>query len=156
MRAEPRLAVAKDPGALGAQPVARGDDVVDLVANMVHAARGITFEKPAHRRGLTERLEQLDLGVRQLDKNHGHAVCRQRVRFRDLRAEHLPIEPARRREIGHDDCHVVEPSDHYISPQIEVFSLREAGVKAWNADSRQRQEAQSSISNPIRSAAIWG
>ena len=86
---------------------------------MVHAARRTAFEKTAHRRGITQRLEQLDPGVWQLDEDHCDTVRRQRARLRHAGAEYPPIELARGREIGHDDCHVIEPSDHRHSPQIE-------------------------------------
>jgi len=77
---------------------------------------GLRSRKTAHRRGVAE---WLDPGVRQLDKNHCEAVRRQRARLRDASTKHQPMEPARRREIGQDDCRVVEPSDHRRSPQIE-------------------------------------
>jgi hypothetical protein len=58
-----RLAITEHSCTLGTQPVSRGDDVVDLIANVVYAARGIAVEKTPHRRGVAERLEQLDSGV---------------------------------------------------------------------------------------------
>ena len=49
--AKPGLPVAEDARAAGAQAIAGGDDVTDLVADMVDAAGRVLFEKPAHRRG---------------------------------------------------------------------------------------------------------
>src|SRR5207237_837045 len=78
---EPWLAVPEHPGACGAQPIAGGDDVVDLVAEVVHTAVGVALEKAAHWRIYAERLEQLDPRVRQFDEHHRYAMRRQgRVR----------------------------------------------------------------------------
>jgi len=44
VRAQPRLAVAEHAGALRLQPIARGDDVLDLVADMMHPAAGVLLE----------------------------------------------------------------------------------------------------------------
>ena len=107
MGAELWLAVAEHPRSLGAEAIARRDDVFDLVADMVHAARRIAVEKAAHRRSGTERLEEFNPGIRQFDKNHPDTVPRKRLRLRDLRAKNLPIKPTRRCEIRHHDRHVV-------------------------------------------------
>ena len=48
--ADLRLAVAEHARALGLEPVARRDDVVDLVADVVNAAVGIALEKFRDRR----------------------------------------------------------------------------------------------------------
>src|SRR5204862_508534 len=85
VRAEARLAVAAHAGALGAQAVAGRDDVVDLVTEVMHAAARVLVEKAANRRIGAERLQQLDLRVRQFDKNNRHAVRRQRLRRRCCR-----------------------------------------------------------------------
>ena len=61
MGAEARLAVAEHPRALRAEPVAGGDDVLDFIAQMMHAAGRVALEKTAHRRAFAERLEQFDL-----------------------------------------------------------------------------------------------
>src|SRR5262245_14122767 len=68
VRAGLRRAVAEHPGALSLEPVACRQDVVDLVAQMVDAAVRIALEEFRDRRFRSERLEQLDLGVRQRDE----------------------------------------------------------------------------------------
>ena len=75
MGAEPRLAVAEHAGTLSAQPIACGDDVMDLVAEVVHPAFGVAFKKAAHRRIGAEGFEQLDPRVRQLDKHTTVTPC---------------------------------------------------------------------------------
>ena len=58
----------------GLQAVAGGQDVVDLVADVMDAARRVLVEEALDRRGLAEHAQQLDLGVRQLDEHRLHAV----------------------------------------------------------------------------------
>src|SRR5215470_3020445 len=67
--AEAGLAVAQNPRPLPRQPVARGADVGDLIADMVDPAAGIAGEESGDRRCLAERMDQLDLGVGQIDED---------------------------------------------------------------------------------------
>src|SRR5262249_17410307 len=69
VRAGLRRAVAEHAGALPPEPVARRQDVIDLVAQMVDAAVRVALEESRDRRILAERLEQLDLGVGQRDEH---------------------------------------------------------------------------------------
>src|SRR5229473_8309776 len=80
VRADLRLAIAENTRAAGGEAIARGNDVGDLVAEMVHAAARVLGEITGDRRVGAERLEQLDFGVGQLDEDYGHAVCGQRLR----------------------------------------------------------------------------
>ena len=59
-----------------------------------------------------ERLEQLDLGVRQGDEHRGHAMLGQRHGGGYLGAERIAIEGSRLGDIAHGDRDVIEPSDH--------------------------------------------
>jgi len=77
--AQPRLAIAKHSRAVRPQPIPRFDDVLDLVTDVVHSTRRIALEKGLYRRGRAERFEQLDLGVRQLDKDDRDAMRRERA-----------------------------------------------------------------------------
>src|SRR5262245_25442766 len=65
--ADLRLAVSEHPRTLCLELVPGGADVVDLVADMVDPAVRIALEELRDRRGLSERLEELDLGVGQRD-----------------------------------------------------------------------------------------
>ena len=76
VRADLRGAVAQRAGAGLRQLIPRGDDVVDLEAQMVHAAVGVVPQILRDRRIGAERLQQLDLRVRQFDERHGHAMLR--------------------------------------------------------------------------------
>src|SRR4051794_38782660 len=56
-----RLAIAKHPRPRCPQPVSNCKDIIDLVADVVHAASGILFKKGRNRRRLAKRLQQLNL-----------------------------------------------------------------------------------------------
>ena len=92
-----RLAVAEHARAGRLEAIARGDDVVDLVADMVHAAGGVAREELRDRRGRAQRMQQLDLGVRQGDEDSGDAVLGQIDGLRHLGAERAAISGAGRR-----------------------------------------------------------
>src|ERR1051326_8189794 len=79
---------------------------------MVDTAVRIALEELRDRRILPERLEQLDLGVRQRDEHGGDAVLGLRHRRRHLRAQRLAVDPRGRRDVAHRDGDVIEPSDH--------------------------------------------
>jgi hypothetical protein len=110
--AEPRLAIAQNARTCGPQSVARGDNVVDLVAEVVHAAGRVLVEKAAHRGIGPERLQELDLRVGQLDKDDRHAMRRQRLRRRYAGAERVAVHRGRRGQVRHHDRDMVEPADH--------------------------------------------
>src|SRR3954468_14329383 len=79
MGAQSRFPVAQYPSTRRAQPVACCDNIVDLVAEMVHAAGRVFVEKAAQRRIGAERLQQFDLAVGQFDEDNSHAMRRQRL-----------------------------------------------------------------------------
>jgi len=112
VRAQPRLAIAEHSRAFRPQPIPRFDDVVDLVSRCGAFRPPGALEKGLYRRGRAERLEQLDLGVWQLDKDDGDAMRRQRAWFGDASAEGLPVDRARRRDIRNGDRDMVELANH--------------------------------------------
>ena len=79
---------------------------------MVDPAVGIAGEETGDRRPLAERMDELDLGIGQLDEDHGDAMLRLRQRRRHARAERLAIEPRRGVEVGHGDGDMIEATDH--------------------------------------------
>src|SRR5258708_37318718 len=79
---------------------------------MVHAALRVLGEKTGDRRVGAERLEQSDLGVRQLDEHHGHAMRGQRERRRNARAEDIAVKRSGGGKPRHDDGDMVEAADH--------------------------------------------
>ncbi len=117
------FAIAQDPRPLLRQLVARGTDVGDLVADMVDPAAGIAGEKSGDRRRLAERVDELDLGVGQLDEDHGDAVLRLRQRRRHERTERLAIEPRRGIEVGHGDGDMIEAADHRFHSRTSWTSV---------------------------------
>src|SRR4051794_22154577 len=68
--ADLRLRPAEDAGAGRHQPVARGADVLDLVADVVDAAARAALEEGGDGRAFPQGLQQLDLGVRQRHEHH--------------------------------------------------------------------------------------
>ena len=64
MGADPGFARAQHAGARRLKLIARGEDILDLVADVVNAARGVLFEEAGDGRALAQRVQQFDLGVR--------------------------------------------------------------------------------------------
>ena len=112
MGADLGLARAQHPRAGGFQVIARRDDVIDLIADVVDATRRVLFQKAIDRAVIAQRMQQFDLGVGQFDKDHGHPVIRFGLRRADLGAKRVAILIRRRIEIRHGDGHMVKTSDH--------------------------------------------
>src|SRR5262245_3645967 len=125
VRADLGFALPQHARALRDEPVARGDDVRDLVAEMMNSAIGVPLQKPGDRRALAERAEQLDLGVGKLDENGGHAVFGLIHRLGHSRAKRVAIDLRCRREVGHGDGDVVQAADHFIN-SVRGVTLRQA------------------------------
>src|SRR5919198_1177345 len=87
VRADLGLPVAKHSCALRHQAVARGLNIVDLVADVVDAAVDIALKKLCDGRRRPQRREQLDFGVRQRDKDNRNAVFDLSHRLRNLGPE---------------------------------------------------------------------
>src|SRR5208283_153831 len=114
MRADLRLAVAEHARALGFELVARGDDVLDLIAEMMNAARRILLDEARDRGLVAIGFEELDLRVRQLDEDDLDPVLRDDLRLRDLRAERAGVSLHSFFEIRDGDGDVIETSDHFF------------------------------------------
>ena len=107
-----RPSVAENAGPRGQKPVAGGGDVGDLVAEVVDAARRVLGEEGGDRRGLSQRVQQLDLGVGELDEDDGDPVVGLVLRRADAGAEGVAVLRRRGGEVGHGDGDVVEAADH--------------------------------------------
>src|SRR5689334_19071529 len=68
VRSDLRVAVADHTRALRLELIARGQDVGHLVAHVMDAAVGVLFQKLGDRAIGAERLQELDLGVGQIDE----------------------------------------------------------------------------------------
>ncbi len=112
VRSGARLAVAEYAQPRRRQAIARGADILHLVADVVDAARRVARQKARYRRLLSQRLEQLDFRVGQRHEYGRHPVFGQIDGLRRLGAERIPVKRRRRPQIGHGDGHVVESSDH--------------------------------------------
>ena len=89
VRADLRFAIAEHAGAACREPVLGSEDILNLVADMMHAAIGVFFQKFGDRRVFAQRLQQFDLGVGQGDEDDANAMFGQSLRFRHLRAERV-------------------------------------------------------------------
>ncbi len=76
MGADLGVAVAQHAGALLFQFITRGQDVVDLVADVMDAAVRKLLQELGDRRVVAQRLQEFDLGVREGDENDGDAMLR--------------------------------------------------------------------------------
>ena len=124
VRADLRVAVAKHARALRLQLVAGGDDVIDLVADVMNAAVGILFDELGDRRILAERLEKFDLGVGQLDKHDRHAMLGLRQRLRHLGAQRIAVDGRRLGEVLDRNRNMIEASDHSSVSVISASSAK--------------------------------
>src|SRR5262245_4351190 len=127
MRADLWLAVTQDACPSPFQPVAGGDDVVDFIADVMDTAVCIALEKFGDRGVLSERFQQLDLGVGQFYKHGGDSVRGLRHSGRDLRRKCIPIDARRGVDVTHRDGHVVQPSNHrdlhYIPADLSIYTV---------------------------------
>ena len=112
-----RVPIAEYARALGFELVAGGDDVLDLVAEMVHAAVRIALEKLGDRRVRAKRMQEFDFRIGQFDEDDRHAMVGLRLRSGDARAERFAIDARRFFEVGDGDGDVVELADHRL-PEI--------------------------------------
>ena len=63
MRANSRLAVAENASTAFDESIACGEDVFDLITDMMDAAARRFVEKSLNRRGISKRMDQFDFGV---------------------------------------------------------------------------------------------
>src|SRR6185312_5500078 len=155
--AELGLAVAQDARPFALELVTGGDDVLDLVADMVHAARRIALEEIAHRRVSAIGLQELDLGVVEDHERHGHAMRRQGHGIRYLGAQRVTVNRCRLLHIGHDDGDVVEPADHApLPPQILIKCISVTGFFPCQARSERRTASRAASRNAASSRRSRG
>src|SRR6056297_13519 len=112
MCADLGLTATQNPRAGGFQMVTRGKDVIDLVADMVNAARGVLFQKAVDRAVLAQRIKQFDLSVGQFDEHDRDTVIGLVLRRADLGTKRAAILLGGSGEVRHGDGHMVEASDH--------------------------------------------
>ena len=88
------LTVAKYPCAAGRQSIPGRTDILYLVAYVVHATGGMALEERGDGRLFAQRVQQLDLGIRELHEDGGDAVGRLLHRLGDARPQGIPIDGA--------------------------------------------------------------
>ena len=94
--------------------VARGQNIINLIADVMNPARRVLFEKSLDRAVVAQRIEQFNLGVRQFDEHDRHAMIwliLGRVHFCTQRAAILRRGGL---QIGHGNGNMVQASDHAL------------------------------------------
>src|SRR5262245_64558482 len=74
VRADFRLPIAKHARARSLEAIAGGADILHLVADVMDAPARVPLEECGDRGVLAQRLQEFDLGVRQVDEDHRDAV----------------------------------------------------------------------------------
>src|SRR5579884_32678 len=161
MRADAGLAGPEHGGALGPQGVAGGIDVLDLEADVVLAAARVAREEALQRGVLAQRLDQLDLGVRQLDEAEGDPLLGQRPDRGDVRgAEELAVDLQRPFDRWGGDADVVQPADHQQRTWAGRFRMRrrshstspeleEASAIRHSPSSRRHMAQSTELARPL-------
>lgn len=108
------FAIAEDARALRLQAIAGGQDILDLITQMVNAAGWIAFKETRHRRIRTQGMQKLNVGVRKPNKNGRNPVCRHVLGLGDRSPQHLPVQPGGSLQIGDNNRHMVQLFDHVI------------------------------------------
>ena len=126
-------------------------NIGDLIAQMMDAARWVALKEGCDRRLVPQRLQQLDLGIRQRDEHYGHAVIGLRQRIGDLRSERRSILGDGGRKVRHGNSDVIEASDHVSPPGViittpEQYASRQAvGASSSNATSQRGARVSSTL-----------
>src|SRR6516165_136875 len=128
MRADLGLAISEHPSPFLDQGIAGGDDVGDLVADMVDAAVGIALQEFCDRRLVAQRLDELDLGVGQRHEDGDNAMLGQRYGLRDLGTEGCAVDSGRLLGVLHSNRDMIEPTQHRLSStQTSRTCTRQSG-----------------------------
>ncbi len=117
MCADLRLSCPQNTRSLGLELIARGKNIINLVTNVMDAARRVLVEETLDRRTFSEGVEQLDLGVGQLDEDDGYTVVGLVLWGADIGPEHVAVLRRSSLQIRHSNCHVVKSSDHEMPPR---------------------------------------
>ncbi len=119
MRADFRLPAPQDASALFHQPVARVDNVVHFVAQVMNAPLRIPLHESFDGRIFAQGFDEFDLGVGEFDEHDAHAMFRLRQRLGNAGSESVAINLTRLGEVGNGDRHVIETSEHQSSSSFE-------------------------------------
>jgi hypothetical protein len=112
VRAYLRLAIAQNTCALCDHPVPRDQDIVNLVTDMMNATGWIFVQEPLDRGRVTKRVQQLNLGVRQIDEYDGDAVIRFILWLPDISPQRIAILGSGGVQIRDRDGNVIKTTDH--------------------------------------------
>src|SRR5690606_2840098 len=154
VRSRLRLSVAENTRAFRLEPVARGKNVLDLVADMMHAARRVLFQKGGDGRPLAQWLQQFDLGVVEHHEHDRHTVLRQRLRFRNLGAKRVAIDRSGRIEIRYGNRQMVEPFQHVfpycVTNTVTIGFLPHTSLAEDRTERLTASATRSRLRRPLR------
>ncbi len=119
------FARSKNPRTGFLKVIARGENVVHLITDVVNAARRVLVQKSLDGAVFAQRIEQFDLGIGQFDEHHGYTVVGFILRGTNLGPQRAAVLFRCGLKVRHGYGYVVQASDH-------VFFLR--GV--WRVMSR--------------------
>merc|ERR1711879_562591 len=85
-----------------------GMDIINLDADMMHAAHWIFLQETSNWRVFSKRVEQLNFRVIKFHENCCYAVCWKVLLSRNFRLQHVPIECGTGFEIGNGVRNVVK------------------------------------------------
>ena len=138
------------------QLIAGGQNVFNLVADVMNAAIGVAFQKLGDRGVVAQGFEKLDLGVGQFDEHHRDAVLGLLGRFGDLGAQRVAIGRDRCVQIAHGDGHVIETSDHDCLASCST-SCRQIPVRDPSLRSRRLEVPHiSTLAQAVRTFTTFG
>jgi len=86
-------------------------NVVDLNTDMVHATAGVFLQEASDGTLVSQRQKELDLGVRELDKNDSDSMFREILGLAHGRTEHITIQLCRALEFRHSNSNMIEPAN---------------------------------------------
>src|SRR5262245_7227285 len=124
--ADLRLAVAKDAGSLRFEEVSGGKNVRHFIAQVMDSTVGIALEEFFDWGVGAQRLEKLDLGVGQRDKNRGHAMVELRHLVRNIGAQGIAINLRGFANVPNGDGNVIEATNHDCPGSTFIIPARHA------------------------------
>src|SRR5580698_452872 len=112
MSADFRVSVPEHAPAGSFELVAGGDDILNLIAEVMYAAVRIAIEKLGDRRVRAQRMQEFDFRIGQFDEDDRHPMIGLWLRGRDAGAQRFAINQRRLLEIRDGDGDMVELAHH--------------------------------------------
>ena len=85
-----------------------------FITDVVHTAGWVALKKTPNRGLITEGMKQFDLAVTKVNKDRGDPMIGKGNGLGYLGTQCFPIQGSRSREVRHNDCNVIQFSDHFL------------------------------------------